>query len=315
MDQIPLISVCMPVYNADRYLATAIDSILNQTFTDFEFLIVDDGSSDRSLQILKQYAETDPRIHLISRPNTGLVVALNEMLAIAKGEFLARMDADDISFPTRLANQIHFLQQHPEVVCVGGAYEVIDPKGRVVSRNTMPEGNAEIQRQILLGSTVINHPCAMIRRDALLKIGGYDTAMTTAEDLDMLLKLGEIGQLANIPDLVVQYRFHPTSVSAQNILHQREVAQEACRRAWHRRGIEGSFDVQPVWYRPLPDRASQLAFLHKYGWWAFCNGSRETAMRCGLRAIALQPTSIENWKLFGCALIKPSPNLSYLIYE
>lgn len=311
----PVVSVLLPVHNAEKYVAQAIDSILTQTFTDFELIIINDGSIDASLKILTTYAAKDDRIRLIDRENRGLIQTLNEMLQLARGDFLARMDADDISSPDRFANQVEFLRQHSDVVCVGGAYEIIDPEGRVVSRVTMPEENAEIQRRILAGSTIINHPCAMIRRDALLKIGGYDPTMVTVEDLDMLLRLGEIGRLANLREVVLQYRFHPNSVSAKNILFQQEMALEACQRAWKRRGIQGNYDVPEVWYRPLPDRESQLAFLHKYGWWAFCHGFRGTAASCGLRAIVLQPTSVESWKLLGCALLKPSPNISYLIYE
>jgi glycosyltransferase involved in cell wall biosynthesis len=305
----------MPVHNGERFLAEAVESILTQTFEDFEFILVDDGSTDASLQILQQYAKRDRRIRLISRENRGLIATLNEMLEIANGEFLARMDADDISTPTRFARQVEFLQANPEVVCVGGSFEIIDPKGRTVSLATMPESNEEIQRRLLSGSTIINHPCAMIRRTAMLKIGGYDATMVTVEDLDMLLRLGEIGMLANLKDVVLKYRFHMESVSAKNILRQREMAQEACKRAWQRRGVDGCFDVPKVWYRPTPDSSSQLSFLHKYGWWAFCHGFRGTAASCGLQAIAIKPSVVESWKLLACALIKPSPKISYLIYE
>jgi GT2 family glycosyltransferase len=196
---------------------------------------------------------------------------------------------------------------------VGGAFEIIDPKGRTVSLATMPERNGEIQQQLLSGSTIINHPCAMIRREAILKIGGYDSSMVTVEDLDMLLRLGEIGMLANLKDVVLKYRFHRESVSAKNILYQQEMAQEACRRAWQRREVEGCYKIPSLWYRPTPDLASQLNFLYQYGWWAFCQGYRRTAASCGLEAIALKPDAFESWKLLACALIKPSPKTSYLI--
>ena len=108
----PLVSVCMPVYNATRYLAEAVESILGQTFRDFEFLITDDGSTDRSLAILKRYAAQDARIRLWSRPNAGYVVRLNEMLHQARGDLIARMDADDVALPERFARQVEFLRSH-----------------------------------------------------------------------------------------------------------------------------------------------------------------------------------------------------------
>jgi hypothetical protein len=307
MNSNPMVSVLMPVYNGERYVAQAVESILAQTFTNFEFIIIDDGSTDASGSILQSFADRDDRICLIRRDNKGLIKTLNEMLKLAKGEFLARMDADDISTPTRLERQIEFLTHHPDVVCVGGAYELMDSKGRTVMTATMPQDNAEIQHMILIGRTIINHPCAMIRRAALMAIGGYDETMLTVEDLDMLLRLGEIGKLANIKEVVLRYRFHTNSVSAKNIVFQDQMAQEACRRAWKRRGIQGHYDAPPPWFRPGPDPVSQQSFLHRYGWWAFCSGLRVTAAACGIQAIAVRPSTVESWKLLACALIKPIP--------
>lgn len=306
----PLVSVLLPVYNAERYLAQAIDSILAQTFTDFELLITDDGSTDRSAEILQTYAAQDPRIRLLTRENKGLIYTLNEMLERTEADFLARMDADDIATPDRLALQVRFLQQHPNVVCVGGAFDLIDPQGRTVQWIPMPEHNDEIQQMLLIGRTIINHPCAMIRRSALLQIGGYDPEMKTVEDLDMLLRLGEIGELANLPEVVLKYRFHTDSVSAQNIVFQSQMAKKACERAWKRRGISGHYDSPQPWYRPMPEPESQQHFFHRYGWWAFCNGFRGTATECGLKAILAKPTTLESWKLLICALIKPIPKPS-----
>lgn len=304
----PTVSILLPVYNAERHLAEAVESMLHQSFTDFEFLVINDGSTDRSGKILATYAAQDKRIRSISRDNRGLIFTLNEMLQQAQGEFLARMDADDISTPDRLALQVGFLRQHPEVVCVGGAFDLIDPQGHTVMRAVaMPEENAEIQQMLLLGRTLINHPSALIRRAALLQIGGYDPSMKTIEDLDMLLRIGEIGQLANLPDVVLKYRFHTQSVSAQNIVYQSQMAHEACKRAWKRRGITGRFDSPQPWYRPTPDPDSQQHFWHRYGWWAFCQGLRRTAATCGLKAILAKPTTPESWKLLICALFKPIP--------
>lgn len=306
----PAVSVLLPVYNAEAYLAAAVESILHQSFTDFELLIIDDGSTDGSLSILQTYAAQDTRIRLISRENQGLIATLNQMVEAAKGEFLARMDADDIATPNRLKLQVAFLQQHPEVVCVGGAFDLIDSQSRTVAFIPMPENNDEIQQMILMGRTIINHPCALIRRSALQQIGGYDASMKTVEDLDMLLRIGEVGQLANLPDVVLQYRFHSNSVSAQNIVLQSQMAHQACQRAWKRRGIEGRYDSPQPWYRPTPDPASQQRFLHRYGWWAFCQGFRRTAAYCGLRSILVKPATLESWKLLICSLIKPIPHPS-----
>jgi glycosyltransferase involved in cell wall biosynthesis len=303
----PTVSVLLPVHNAEPYLAEAVESILNQSFSDFEFLIINDGSTDRSLEILQTYAKQDSRIKLTNRPNRGLIATLNEMLEQATGEFLARMDADDIATPNRLALQVSFLQQHAEIVCVGGAFDLIDFQGRTVQWIPMPQHNDQIQQMLLVGRTIINHPCALIRRASLLQIGGYDPEMKTVEDLDMLLKLGEIGELANLPETVLKYRFHPNSVSAQNIEFQTQMAEIACQRAWQRRGISGHYDSPQPWYRPMPHPDSQQQFWHRYGWWAFCNGFRFTAAQCGVRAVLTKPTTVESWKLLACSLLKPTP--------
>src|SRR5258706_14041022 len=119
MSSSPAVSVVMPVYNGERYLASAIDSILAQTFTDFELIAVDDGSTDSSLPMLKRYAERDPRVRVISRPNTGIVGALSDAIAAARAPLIARMDADDLSLPLRFERQVAYLSGHPQCVLVG----------------------------------------------------------------------------------------------------------------------------------------------------------------------------------------------------
>lgn len=303
--QPPLISVLMPVYNAQRYVAKAIDSILSQTFSDFEFLILDDGSSDRSPSILQRYAQRDQRIRLIQRPHGGLVAALNEMIALAQGELIARMDADDIALPERFARQIEFLRQHPEVVCVGGAQAWTDEAGRVLIYHQEAQTDAEIQPQLLGGRTAINHPSVLMRRAALVQVGGYRQIAYPAEDLDLWLRLGEVGQLANLAETVIHYRQHRDSVSEQRQRQQFEKRQWACEQAWQRRGIAGEFTSEKFW-RPI-DRASQHQTLLRHGWWFFNTGQRYAAIVYGWRAIWALPTAVAGWKLLACALVKPLP--------
>ncbi len=305
----PLISVLMPVYNAQPYLAEAIESILNQSLSDFEFLILDDGSTDRSLKILQRYAAQDPRIHLTHRANGGYVSALNALLHQATGELIARMDADDMALPERFALQAAFLQAHPEVVCLGGAQDWIDAAGRVLLHHPEAEQDAEIQQLALSGQTPINHPSAMMRRAALLQVGGYDEALCPAEDLDLWLKLGEIGQLANLRDTVLQYRQHSGSVSERRQLEQTAKRRLACQQAWTRRGLQGeqaNFHEAPPW-RPV-DRPSRHQFMTLYGWWFFNAGQRQAALIYSLKAISALPWATEGWKLLACALIKPMPS-------
>lgn len=146
----------------------------------------------------------------------------------------------------------------------------------------------------------------MLRRSVVLQIGGYDETMTQAEDLDLWLRLGEVGELANLPEALVQYRLHANSVSEQDCALQRQKALEACERAWQRRGIQGRFEAGGLW-RPGKDRGSQHRFWMQYGWWAFNSGERQTALIYGLKAIRALPWHRAGWTLVSCALLKPLP--------
>lgn len=302
----PTVSVLMPVYNAQQYVAEAVESILAQTFKDFEFIIIDDGSTDASLKILEAYAAKDERIRLTSRKNQGLTPTLNEMLSKANGEFIAIIENDDVALSERLARQVEFLQGEPDVVCVSGAHELIDEKGRLLTRLEIPEHNDQIQQLALAGHGSICHPGAMIRRVSLIQIGGYNETMRMAHDLDLWLRLGEVGALANLKDTMVKYRLRTDSISGQNPTQQRREAQEACEQAWRRRGIEGRFEATEPW-RPGTDRPSRHRFMLQYGWWAFNSNQRKTAIIYGTRAIAALPFAVGGWKLLACAAIKRLP--------
>lgn len=301
MKSSPTISVLMPVYNTERYVAKAVDSVLSQTFTDFEFLIVDDGSTDNTLKILQEYASRDARIHLTSRENWGLTKSLNELLTHARGEFVARLDADDIALPQRFEKQVQFLQEHPDVVCVGSALDWIDDRGQFIAHCPMPEENDELQRLMLGGISLLHHPCAMIRRVALNQVGGYDETLPYAEDLDLWLRLGEIGNLANLKESLVLYRLHSQSLSHTRQDRLSSDALEACQRAWQRRGIQGEF------IRQSEDHLVTYDFWLQRGWEGLAGGRRDAARRCGQRAIALKPWGRSGWKLLLASLIHPFP--------
>jgi len=297
VSELPKISVLMAVFNGERYLSQAIDSILNQTFPDFEFLILDDGSTDRSFAILRGYATRDPRIHLTHRDNQGLTRSLNELMQQARGELIARIDADDIALPERFKRQVLFLAQNSDVVCVGSSLDWIDEQGRFIAHCPMPEGNDELQQLMLGGISMLHHPCAMFRRLAALQVGGYDERLKTSADLDLWLKLGEIGNLANLPETLLLYRLHPQSITNAKQMQQANDALAACQCAWERRGIEGTFIRQPA------DHLWQYEFWLHNGWKNVLKGERDAARRCGQRAIALKPWGRSGWKLLLASLI------------
>jgi len=308
MSNHPLVSVVMVVYNTERYIARAIESIQNQSLADFEFLILDDGSTDRSLQIIQSYTAQDNRIQVFYQTNQGIPKSRNRLLDQAIGEFIAVLDSDDVALPHRLLCQLEFLQQHPEVACVGSSYQIIDAAGRLVlSRYPVPESNDDIQTNLLAGYGGMHQPCVMFRRELAIAVGKYDETMLVCEDLDLWLRLGEQGQLINLHEPLTQYRVHNRSISSKQQHLEQEKSREACERAWQRRGIQGTFKATGYW-RMQKDRQSQQEFFQRYGWWAFNSRQRTTSIFYGLRALWINPANWQSWKLLVCALIKPMPS-------
>lgn len=216
--RLPIISVVMPVYNGGRFLAGAIESVLNQTFSDFEFIIVNDGSTDGSPAVLDGYAQRDVRIRLISRENRGLTASLNEAIAIARGEWIARMDADDISLPDRFQKQMAWLQQTGADVC-GGWVKLTGTWWNQVWRYY---GSSEAIRLKLLFGSAFAHPAVMLRT-SLAKANPYSEAARYVEDYELWTRLARSGaKMTNYPGVVLRYRIHPGQVTTIRQKQQRE---------------------------------------------------------------------------------------------
>lgn len=299
----PRVAVVMPVFNGEKHLASTIEAILNQSLTDFEFVIVNDGSTDGSREILAQYALRDRRISIIDQDNAGISNATNTAISQSAAPYVAPMDQDDISLPRRLELECAALEENDHLVCIGGWTELIDEKGRFLTTIQVPADNDAIQKLALAGHTPINHPGCMIRRSTLLEAGGYDPEFDLAQDLDLFLRLGEVGKLENLAQPVLQYRMHQTGASEKNLNLQRTRAQQACEKAWHRRGLQGEFEWND--WRPLAGSDSRHEYMLKYGWWAWNSRRRKTAVTYGVKAIAASPFAMAGWKLLVCAVIKP----------
>ncbi|MGN6725846.1 MAG: glycosyltransferase family 2 protein [Tepidisphaeraceae bacterium] len=291
----PKVSVILPAYNSERYIGAAVQSILDQTFGDFEFIIVNDGSTDGTEAILRKFAGRDSRIKLISRPNTGYVRALNEAAEHASGTYVARMDGDDIALPERFARQVAYLDAHPEAVIVGTSYDLIDHRGRRLRTQHQPTDDAALQRDCLAGTTPLCHPTTMFRRSSFEQAGRYDEAFYPAEDLNLWLRLGEIGQLACLPDVLLRYRLHAGSVSETKQTQQVAAARRACEAAGARRGVSIDFKAGAGW-REI-GKSARLNQTMKYGWWAFESGERATAHAYGWSAVRQCPWSAKAWRL------------------
>ena len=206
----PAVTVLMPVYNAEKYLRDAINSILTQRFTDFEFLIIDDGSEDGSAQIIASF--DDGRIRFIqNNKNHGLIAALNKGIGLARGRYIARMDADDISHGDRLSRQFDFMETHNEVILCGTWFEMT-PSNRIIKH---PFKHDEI-KSAMLDYCALGHPTTMFRRDLLEEAALlYDESFVAAEDYELWTRMIKRGQVANLPDVLLRYREHEAQVSAQ----------------------------------------------------------------------------------------------------
>ena len=210
----PAISVVLPVYNAEAYVSEAVESILAQSFTDFELIAINDGSTDGSGAILRELAARDTRIVLVERPNDGLVSALNEGIESARAEFIARMDADDVAMPERFALQHARMVKEPELAVLGSLIRWMDRAGNIIELANQPLTPKAIARCLEQGCPVA-HPTVMMRRGAVLKVGGYRKAFPHAEDYDLWLRMSDLGYaIANLPQPLLNYREHGANVSA-----------------------------------------------------------------------------------------------------
>jgi GT2 family glycosyltransferase len=212
----PMVSVVTAVRNAARFLPAAIESILWQTFTDFEFLLVEDGSTDETFQIMESYRARDPRIRTWHLESDGIGASLNFGCAMARGKYIARMDGDDISLPDRFQKQVSFLDKNPSVVVVGGGVENIGEDDRPYDPVDLPPATDAEIRAVLRTRNCLAHSTIMMRRDVFNRTTGY-RFIPGAEDYDLWLRMSDFGQLANLPEILVKYRVHGSQASTQRL--------------------------------------------------------------------------------------------------
>lgn len=284
----------MVTCNVDRFLAESIESILGQTFREFEFIIVDFGSTDKSKAIASNYAARDDRVKLHTIPNCRLPEARNEGGLLAQGEYIAIMDADDVSLPNRLLWQVEFMEKRPEVGVLGGAVEWIDATGRPLQKMQHPLRDAEIQ-SALLRYPALWQPTVLIRREAFVLVGGYRAAFPVSHDYDLWLRIAEHFQIANLEQVVLKYRIHPHQVSLQKRRQQSICALAARTAAISRRGgnpdpLNGVREITPeVLARLGVTEAKQQATLASdCSWWIrsmFGAGQDEPALKSALEML------------------------------
>lgn len=217
----PLVSVILPVYNSEKYIGLAMQSVLDQSFRDFELIVIDDASSDGTLQGVQSFK--DERIQIVRKErNTGLTISLNQGIALARGKYIARMDADDISLPGRLERQVRFLEDNPGYGLCGSWVKTVGERAGVVKK--YPLTHEDIVVGLLVGSPFC-HPSVMLRKQVLeTNQLQYDPSMEPAEDYSLWVQLMQYTKACNLPEILLHYRVHPFQVSRERIGQQRELS-------------------------------------------------------------------------------------------
>jgi glycosyltransferase involved in cell wall biosynthesis len=299
----PLVSVLMAVHNGARYLIDAVESILDQSLNAFEFVIVDDGSTDRSANILARLADRDSRILLRAQEQTGLAQALNHGLHAARGKYVARMDADDISYPDRLSAQVDRMESEPELVLLSASFDYIDSQGEVLKRKIVSTDSEILRRKLTEDRNQFCHPCAMMRREVVGKLGGYRTIVgSSAQDYDLWLRMAEVGGIANLAQPLLGYRVHEEQVSVSNIVAQRHAAEVYKALALQRR-LTGYEDLSAAIEAVARKRKMVMRGVASdcIGWASLFSrmGSRHRAGRMVMKAVWSSPCSPQLWRTLG----------------
>lgn len=237
--QKPLISVILPVYNGQKYLSEALESLRYQTYPHFEVIAIDDASTDNSLKIMKKIARADSRFKIFhNQVNQKIARTLNFGLTKAKGSLIARMDADDVALPNRFQRQLKFLLAHPGVVVVGGQCMTIDKDDHITGKKIFPIKHFDIH-ELMYTANPIQHPSIMINRSLLPKnFSWYNPRLTPAEDLDLYFRLGKYGLYANLKSVILMYRQHQDSETFRDPKYTFEITQRVRRLAVEKHGYK-----------------------------------------------------------------------------
>ena len=213
IQQNPEASVIMTVFNGEKYLEESVESILGQTYENFEFIIVDDGSFDKTSEILEHYSKKDARIKIIANnQNIGLAKSLNKAIEAAQGKYIARQDADDISLPQRLEKQVEFLESHPEIKILGTYAYLIANGAETLGKEIVPTSSKVIKETLIKRNPFI-HSSIMIKKEIIDKIGGYNEEFKTTQDYELWFRVLKISEGENLPIFLVKKRYHPEMIS------------------------------------------------------------------------------------------------------
>jgi glycosyltransferase involved in cell wall biosynthesis len=300
----PVISVVMSVYNGQKYLCESIDSILNQTYENFEFIIINDGSEDNSLEMLLEYQTKDNRLLIVNQNNIGLTRSLNRAVKLAASEYIARQDADDISLPTRLKKQLNYMESHPEVAVIGCLGDVFSANG-ILRTTRDPKYSREGIKRHLASKNLFMHGSAMMRKSCLAKVGSYREFFRHSQDYDLWLRLSQYFDIAILPEHLYQYRITAEAISVSQGPIQKQYADIAGKL--HAERIATGKDSYDTFIRSYPeglpvcDDAACKYEYHLFLAREFVGGNKLKDARRELRKV---------WQL-GCR----RPEMFYLLFK
>ncbi len=300
----PDVSVLMPIRNAQAYVRQAVESVLSQTGVTLELLVIDDGSSDRSLEIVT--AIRDDRIRILSNPGSGISAALNFGLDQALGKYFARCDADDLYPQGRLRHQYGWLTSHPEFSGICGALAAIDPRAELrVDLMRRADSGEEITEELRNGITRTSLCTFLCDVECARRMGGFREFFVTAEDIDFQLRLGETGRVWFDPQTVYFYRVHGASVTHQQAEVLRDFYENTAREFQRQRRLHGSDDLQRncppsppthVVSKPSSAKAQFCSYLVGGTWEAYEAGKTCEAFRLAVSACKVQPFVLQPWR-------------------
>ena len=289
MSDRPRVSVVMAVYNRADYLPQALASIRWQTFTDWECVCVDDGSTDDTPRVLAGFAAADPRFRVLRQENSGVAIALTRGDAAARGEWIARMDSDDVAVPTRLEKQLAFVDANPDCVGLGGAVLLTDPTGAPLGRSSYATEHETIEREMLSGrGQTIAHPTLFFRRAVIDRVGSYRAEYEAAHDPDFIVRLATAGRLANLSEVLLLYRQHPGNFCRTRQVEIARQMIDVVREAHEARGL----DFDPEVARSMAVIRKPTPVLGKWARQAARHGYPRTAIRLARQLVATDPVSV-----------------------
>jgi Glycosyl transferase family 2 len=308
----PLVSVAMVTCNVDRFLTESVESILDQTFRDFELIIVDYGSTDASKGIVVHYAEKDSRVRLHQIPHCGLGEARNAACSLAQGRYIALMDADDIALPQRLELEVAFMEKHPRVGLLGASVQWINASGLGLYTSRYPTDDKEL-RKLLTVQCSFWQPTVLLRKEALVRAGGYRGAFAPAEDYDLWLRITEHFHCANLEDVVLKYRLHPQQLSLrkrkQQTLGILAAQRSAAMRQEGEEDIFNSVDVitpEVLTRLGVTESTQERAFMFDSRRWIrhmSMAGEMSAALDSAVDLLRVHWTHVEEWEIADLHLV------------